>query len=63
MIRANAQGEAEIICGLAAIYDAHGRVFHLKHSDPTPQIITADQRRAAKAKRKAQRAARKRSRP
>jgi hypothetical protein len=45
-----------------AMYDAEGRTLHARHGQPTPQIVTAKQARAARAKRKAQRDARRRNR-
>jgi hypothetical protein len=46
----------------AAVYAADRRARLTLVSQPTPQIVTPEQRRAAKATRKAQRDARKRAR-
>jgi hypothetical protein len=48
--------------GAASTFVGAGGIFAWRPGAPTPQHVTNDQRRATKAKRKAQRAARKRAR-
>lgn len=63
MIRA-AHGAGDVLEAkpLPRIYDTSGRGVYLRHGQYTPQIVTVKQARAARAKRKAQRDARRRNR-